>query len=70
MRLKRIDFPNEVTLSVYERMKSSRHRDAKLYRSEGAAEAEKIRAEADKEAGLEILWKGHFHQQLDLKAIL
>lgn len=50
VRLKRVDYPQEVTLSVYERMKSSRHRDAKRYRSEGAAEAERIKAEADKEA--------------------
>ena len=52
VRLKRVDYPQEVTLSVYERMKSSRHRDAKRYRSEGAAEAEKIKAEADKDAAI------------------
>ena len=54
VRLKRVDYPQEVTLSVYERMKSSRHRDAKRYRSEGLAESEKIKAEADKDASVII----------------
>lgn len=50
VRLKRVDYPVEVTLSVYERMKSSRHRDAKRYRAEGMAQSEKIRSGADKDA--------------------
>lgn len=52
VRLKRVDYPQEVTLSVYERMKSSRIRDAKRYRGEGRAKAEEIRAEADKDASI------------------
>lgn len=52
VRLKRVDYPQEVTLSVYERMKSSRHRDAKRYRSEGQAKAVEIQAEADKDAAI------------------
>lgn len=52
VRLKRVDYPQEVTLSVYERMKSSRHRDAKRYRSEGLADGERIKAEADKDASV------------------
>lgn len=54
VRLKRVDYPQEVTLSVYERMKSSRHREAKRYRSEGQAESEKVKAEADKDASIII----------------
>ncbi|MCP8352633.1 protease modulator HflC [Candidatus Synchoanobacter obligatus] len=54
VRLKRVDYPQEVTLSVYERMRSSRNRDAKRYRSEGMAESERIKAEADKEAAIII----------------
>lgn len=50
VRLKRIDYPEEVTRSVYERMKSSRHRDAKRYRAEGNAQGERIQSEADKDA--------------------
>ena len=54
VRLKRIDFPQENAQSVYERMKSSRVRDSKRYRAEGAAKAEEIRAEADSDARIII----------------
>lgn len=50
VRLKRVDYPKEVTRSVYERMKSSRHRDAKRYRAQGNAESERIVSEAEKDA--------------------
>lgn len=52
VRMKRIDYPQEVTLSVYERMRSSRNRDAKRYRATGAAKAEDIRSQADRDAGI------------------
>jgi len=54
VRLKRVDYPEEVTRSVYERMKSSRHRDAKKYRATGNAERERIQSEADKDAAIII----------------
>jgi membrane protease subunit HflC len=49
VRLKRVDFPQEVSQSVYGRMQAERKRIANEQRSEGAAEAERIRADADKQ---------------------
>lgn len=49
VRLKRVDLPPEVSESVYRRMETERKRVANELRSQGFAEAEKIRAEADRE---------------------
>lgn len=49
VRIKRADLPEEVTHSVYARMRAERERIAKKYRSEGEEAAVKIRARADKE---------------------
>lgn len=49
VRLKRVDLPTEVSESVYSRMEAERKRVANELRSEGAAEAEKIRADADRQ---------------------
>jgi len=49
VRLKRIEFAPEISESVYRRMESERLRVANELRSIGAAEGEKIRAEADRE---------------------
>ncbi|MCB9588547.1 MAG: protease modulator HflC [Polyangiaceae bacterium] len=49
VRIKRADLPPEVQKSVFERMKAERERVAKRYRSEGSEEAQKIRADTDKE---------------------
>ena len=49
VRLKRVDLPQEVSESVYGRMRAERTRAANTLRSEGAAESEKIRADADKQ---------------------
>jgi membrane protease subunit HflC len=49
VRLKRVDLPSEVSESVYRRMEAERKRVANELRSQGAAEAEKIRADADKQ---------------------
>ena len=48
VRLKRVDLPESVTESVYQRMTAERTREANRLRSEGAKESETIRAEADK----------------------
>jgi membrane protease subunit HflC len=48
VRLKRVDLPESVTESVYQRMVAERTRVANELRSTGAAESEKLRAEADK----------------------
>jgi membrane protease subunit HflC len=49
VRIKRIDFPPEISDSVYRRMRAERVRVAKDLRSRGAESAEKIRAEADRQ---------------------
>jgi membrane protease subunit HflC len=49
VRIKRVDFASSVTESVYRRMESERKRVANELRSEGSAEGEKIRADADRQ---------------------
>lgn len=49
VRLKRVDLPQEVSDSVYGRMQAERKRIANEQRSEGGAEAERIRADADRQ---------------------
>lgn len=49
VRLKRVDLPQEVSDSVYRRMEAERKRVANELRSTGAAESEKIRANADRQ---------------------
>lgn len=49
VRLKRVDLPIEVSESVYRRMEAERKRVANELRSTGAAESEKIRADADRQ---------------------
>lgn len=49
VRLKRVDFPQEVSEAVYRRMETERKRVANELRSQGGAEAERIRADADKQ---------------------
>lgn len=49
VRLRRVDLPAEVSESVYQRMEAERKRVANERRSRGAGEAEKIRADADKQ---------------------
>jgi membrane protease subunit HflC len=49
VRVKRIDFSQDVSNSVYRRMEAERARVAKDYRSRGAEAAEKIRADADRQ---------------------
>lgn len=49
VRLKRVDLPVEVSDAVYRRMEAERTRVANELRSQGAAEAERIRADADRQ---------------------
>lgn len=49
VQVKRIDLPNEVSSSVYQRMEAERARVAREFRSQGSEAAEKIRADADKQ---------------------
>ncbi len=49
VRLRRVELPDEVLAQVYQRMESERKRVANELRSLGAAESEKIRADADRQ---------------------
>jgi membrane protease subunit HflC len=54
VRLKRVDLPKEVSQSVYNRMQAERKQAATQLRSTGAAESEKIRADADRQRAVII----------------
>ena len=49
VRIKRVELPSEVSESVYRRMEAERKRVANELRSTGSAEAEQIKADADKQ---------------------
>lgn len=49
VRIKRVDLPESVSENVYRRMEAERKKVANELRSTGAAEAEKIKADADKQ---------------------
>lgn len=49
VRVKRIDLEDEVSESVYDRMREERRRTAEELRAEGNEEAERIRADADRQ---------------------
>lgn len=65
VRLKRVELPAEVSESVYRRMDAERKRVANELRSQGAAEAEKIKADADKQR--EILIADAYRQAQQIK---
>jgi len=54
VRLRRVDLPKEVSESVYQRMEAERKSVANELRSQGFAESEKIRADADKQKNIII----------------
>lgn len=47
VRIKKIDLPEQVSESVYERMRTQRHQIAEMHRSEGKKMAEKLMADAE-----------------------
>jgi modulator of FtsH protease HflC len=49
VRLKRVELPTQVSEKVFDRMRSERLRVASELRSQGGADSEKIKAEADKQ---------------------
>lgn len=49
VRIKRVDLPETVSVDVFRRMEAERKRVANELRATGAAEAEKIKADADKQ---------------------
>jgi membrane protease subunit HflC len=50
VRIKRADLPEQNSKSVYDRMRAERQREAAEFRAQGAAEANRIKATADREA--------------------
>ncbi|MDH5424739.1 MAG: protease modulator HflC [Gammaproteobacteria bacterium] len=50
VRIKRIDYPEKISESVYQRMRTERERDAREFRSEGREAAERVTADADKQS--------------------
>jgi membrane protease subunit HflC len=65
VRLKRVDLPQEVSESVYRRMDAERKRVANELRSTGAAESEKIRADADRQR--EVILAQAYHEAQRIK---
>lgn len=49
VRVKRVDFENEISENVFKRMRTERQRVAKEFRARGQSEAERIRADADRQ---------------------
>ena len=67
VRIKRVDLTAEVSESVYRRMEAERKRVANELRSTGAGEAEKIRADADRQR--EIIIAEAFRESQRVKGV-
>lgn len=65
IRVMRVDLPSEVSASVYHRMEAERARVAKEFRSRGAQEAERIRADADRQR--EVLYADAYREAETLR---
>ena len=65
VRLKRADLPQENLKAIFGRMQAERNLIARQYRSEGREEAQKIRAETDRER--DILLAGAYEQEQKIK---
>ena len=50
VRIKRADLPEQNSKSVFDRMRAERQREAAEFRAQGTAEANRIKATADREA--------------------
>ena len=65
VRIKRVDLPETVSVDVFRRMEAERKRVANELRATGAAEAEKIKADADKQK--EIIVAGAYRDAQRMK---
>jgi membrane protease subunit HflC len=54
VRIRRADYPDATRENIYSRMISEREREAKQFRAEGSEQAQKIRADADKQRTIVI----------------
>jgi membrane protease subunit HflC len=64
VRVKKLDLPEEVSDSVFARMKQERNRVAKQLRAEGAETSETIRSEADRDAEILLAEARRSSQQI------
>ena len=71
VRIKRVDFVADMTDSVYRRMESERKQVANELRSQGAAEGEKIRADADRQREVIIAeaYRATFRSKSDVMVV-
>jgi modulator of FtsH protease HflC len=65
VRVQRVDLPEKISASVFERMKAERARIAAEYRAKGEEAAEKIRADADRQR--QILMANAYRQGEQLR---
>ena len=65
VRLKRVEYPSEVSNNVYSRMEAERKRVANELRSQGAAEKERISADAERQR--DIIVAQAFSEALQIK---
>ena len=65
VRMKRVDFTPEISESVYRRMEAERKRVASEERSKGNAQAERIRASADRES--EVILAQAYREAQEIK---
>lgn len=49
VRVKKVDYPERVSNSVYQRMRAEREREARDFRSKGSEASERIQADADRQ---------------------
>ncbi len=63
VRVKQIDFTDNISENIYERMRTERHRVAAELRAQGAEEAEKIQADADRQR-IEIVANAYRESEL------
>jgi len=54
VRVKKVDYPERVSQSVFQRMRAEREREARDFRSRGNEAAERIRADADRQSSILI----------------
>jgi membrane protease subunit HflC len=52
VRVKKVDYPERVSNSVYQRMRAEREREARDFRSKGHEAAERIQADADRQRSI------------------
>lgn len=54
VRVKKVDYPDRVSQSVFQRMRAEREREARDFRSKGNEAAERVRADADRQSSIVI----------------